>query len=165
LTYSAAANGVEDLKMRDSRNLNLAIEFTQKKRDVLARQWQALRQDAEFAQEQLKLLENYATETQSRWELRSRYATPQMVLQQNYKFLEKLEAAISMQKDVVTDKDLKCDHKRQLWTLAEQRVQVLQRYQKLCLEKHQAKVSKLEQKQTDEFALQWSRIKKTKVTS
>ena len=151
--------------MRDHRNLNLAIEFTQKKRDELARQWQTLRQDAEFAQEQLKLLENYATETQSRWELRSRNTTPQMVLQQNYKFLEKLEAAISMQKDVAADKDLKCVNKRLLWTQAEQRVQVLQRYQKLCLEKHLAKVLKLEQKQTDEFALQWSRIKKTKVTS
>jgi flagellar biosynthesis chaperone FliJ len=88
-----------------------------------------------------------------------------MVLQQNYKFLEKLEAAISMQKDVAADKDLKCDHKKQLWTQAELRVQVLQRYQKLCLEKHQAKVLKLEQKQTDEFALQWSHIKKSKVTS
>lgn len=151
--------------MRDPRNLNLAIEFTQKKRDALARQWQALRQDADFAQEQLKLLDNYAMETQSRWELRSRSATPQMVLQQNYKFLDKLEAAISMQKDVAADKDVKCDQKRQLWTQAEQRVQVLQRYQKLCLAKHQAKVLKLEQKQTDEFALQRSRIQKSKVTS
>ncbi len=151
--------------MRENQNLNLAIEFTQKKRDALARQWQALRQDADFAQEQLNLLANYATETQSRWESRSRFATPQMMLQQNYKFLEKLEAAISMQKDVAADKALKCDSKKQLWTQAEQRVQVLQRYQKICLEKHQAKVLKLEQKQTDEFALQWSRIKKSKVTS
>jgi flagellar FliJ protein len=152
-------------KMRDPRTLNLAIEFTQKKRDLLARQWQELRQEADFAKEQLNLLANYATETQSRWELRSRYATPQMVMQQNYMFLEKLEAAIAMQQDVAADKDLKCANKRQLWTQAEQRVQVLQRYQKLCLEKHQAKVLKLEQKQTDEFALQWSRIKKSKVPS
>jgi flagellar FliJ protein len=151
--------------MRDPRNLNLAIEFTQKKRDLLARQWQELRHEADFAKEQLNLLANYATETQSRWELRSRYATPQMVMQQNYKFLEKLEAAIAMQQDVVADKDLKCANKRQLWTQAEQRVQVLQRYKKLCLDKHQAKVLKLEQKQTDEFALQWSRIKKSKVPS
>ena len=151
--------------MRDPRTLNLAIEFTQKKRDLLARQWQELRQEADFAKEQLNLLANYATETQSRWEMRSRYATPQMVMQQNYKFLEKLEAAIAMQQDVAADKDLKCANKRLLWTQAEQRVQVLQRYQKLCLEKHQAKVLKLEQKQTDEFALQWSRIKKSKVPS
>lgn len=152
-------------KMRDPRNLNLAIEFRQKKRDVLARQWQELRREADFAHEQLNMLENYALETQSRWELRSRNATPQMLLQQNYKFLEKLEAAISMQKDVAADKDLKCADKKQLWSLAEQRVQVLQRYQKLCLEKHHAKVLKLEQKQTDEFALQWFRIKKSKVPS
>jgi flagellar FliJ protein len=151
--------------MRDPRTLNLAIEFTQKKRDLLARQWQELRQEADFAKEQLNLLANYATETQSRWEMRSRYATPQMMMQQNYKFLEKLEAAIAMQQDVAADKDLKCANKRLLWTQAEQRVQVLQRYQKLCLEKHQAKVLKLEQKQTDEFALQWSRIKKSKVPS
>ena len=151
--------------MRDPRTLNLAIEFTQKKRDLLARQWQELRQEADFAKEQLNLLANYATETQSRWEMRSRYATPQMVMQQNYKFLEKLEAAIAMQQDVAADKELKCANKRQLWTQAEQRVQVLQRYQKLCLEKYQAKVLKLEQKQTDEFALQWSRIKKSKVPS
>jgi len=88
-----------------------------------------------------------------------------MVLQQNYKFLEKLEAAISMQKDVAADKELKCANKRQLWTQAEQRVQVLQRYQKLCLEKHQAKLLKLEQKQTDEFALQWRRINQSKVNA
>jgi flagellar FliJ protein len=151
--------------MRDPRNLNLAIEFTQKKRDLLARQWQELQQEADFAKEQLNLLANYAAETQSRWALRSRYATPQMVMQQNYKFLEKLEAAIAMQQDVAADKDLKCANKKKLWTQAEQRVQVLQRYQKICLEKHQAKVLKLEQKQTDEFALQWSRIKKSKVPS
>jgi flagellar FliJ protein len=151
--------------MRDSRNLNLAIEFTQKKRDLLARQWQELRQEADFAQEQFNLLANYAKETQARWSLRSRHATPQMVMQQNYKFLEKLEAAIAMQQDAAAEKDLKCSNMRQLWTLAEQRVQVLQRYQKLCLEKEQAKVLKLEQKQTDEFALQWSRIKKSKVPS
>jgi flagellar biosynthesis chaperone FliJ len=88
-----------------------------------------------------------------------------MMMQQNYKLLEKLEAAIAMQQDVAADKDLKCANKRLLWTQAEQRVQVLQRYQKLGLEKHQAKVLKLEQKQTDEFALQWSRIKKSKVPS
>lgn len=151
--------------MRESRNLHLAIEFAQKKRDALARQWQAYRQDADFAHEQLNLLANYATETQTRWQSRSRYATPQTVLQANYKFTEKLEAAISMQKDVVADKDLHCANKKQLWTQAEQRVQILQRYQKFCHEKHQAKVLKLEQKQTDEFALQWSRIKKSKVIS
>lgn len=151
--------------MRDSRNLNLAIEFTQRKRDALALQWQALRQDADFAQEQLNLLASYATETQSRWALRSRLATPQMIMQQNHKFLEKLESAISMQKDVTADKDLKCANQKLLWNQAEQRVQILQRYQKMCLEKHQAKVLKMEQKQTDEFALQWGRIKKSKVST
>jgi flagellar biosynthesis chaperone FliJ len=148
--------------MRDSRNLNLAIKFTQKKRDALARQWQALRQDADFAQEQLDLLASYAMETQLRWELRSRHTTSQMVMQQNYKFLEKLESAITMQKDVAADKDLNSTHTRLLWTQAEQRVQILQRYQKLCLEKHQAKESKMAQKQTDEFAIQWGFIKKSK---
>lgn len=151
--------------MRDPRNLNLAIEFTQKKRDALARQWQALRQDADLAQEQLKLLASYAMETQLRWELKSRQATSQMVMQQNFKFLEKLESAITMQKDVAADKDLNCTHMRQLWTQAEQRVQILQRYQKICLEKHQATALKMAQKQTDEFAIQWSRIKKSKVSS
>ncbi|WP_194945631.1 flagellar export protein FliJ [Limnohabitans sp. DM1] len=151
--------------MRERRNLNLAIEVTQKKRDALARQWLVLHQDADCAQEQHKLLANYAIETQSRWSLRSSHATPQMVMQQNYRFLEKLEAAITMQKDVVADKDLKCTNKRLLWTQAEQRVQILQRYQRLSIEKHQAKVLKKEQKQTDEFAIQLGRIKKSKVST
>lgn len=151
--------------MRDSRNLSLAIEFTQKKRDALALQWQALRKDADFAQEQLKLLANYADETQTRWELRSRHATPQMVMQQNCRFLQKLESAITMQKDVASDKDERCTHMKQLWAQAEQRVQILQTYQKLCIEKHHAKVVKKEQKQADEFAIQWGRIQSSKVST
>ena len=149
--------------MRDSRNLNLAIQFTQKKRDALAVQWQALRVDADFAQEQLKLLSNYAVETQSRWDVRSRHATPQILMQQNYRFLQKLEAAITMQKDVAADKDARCTNMRQLWNQAEQRFQVLQSYQRLCIEKHQAMVLKKEQKLSDEFAIQWGRIQKSKV--
>jgi flagellar biosynthesis chaperone FliJ len=151
--------------MRDSQNLNLAIKLMQRKRDALARKWQTLRQDADLAQEQFNLLASYAMETQSRWELRSRHATSQMVMQQNYKVLEKLESAISMQKAVTAEKDLKCTHKKQLWTQAEQRVQILQRYQKRCLEKHQAQVLKMQQKQTDEFAIQWGRIKQSKVST
>ena len=149
--------------MSERKTLNLAIEIMKKKRDELARQWQALRQDADLAQEQLNQLTSYALETQTRWDKRSRQATAQMLMQQHFKFFEKLESAISMQMEVVADKDFKCINKKQIWTQAEQRVQILQRYQKRCIEQHQAKVLKVEQKQTDEFAFQWGRHKILKV--
>jgi flagellar FliJ protein len=149
--------------MRNGQTLNLAIEFMQKKRDDMARQWQVLRQDADSAQERLNLLASYAQESQTRWEMRSRNATPQILMQQHFKVIDKLESAIGMQKEVLADKELKCTHKRQLWTEAEQRVQILQRYQNRCFAQHQAKVLKMEQKQTDEFAIQWGHFQKLKV--
>ena len=149
--------------MRNGQTLNLAVEFMQKKRDDMARQWQVLRQDADSAQERLNLLVSYAQESQVRWEMRSRNATPQILMQQHFKVIEKLESAIGMQIEVLADKELKCIQKRQLWTEAEQRVQILQRYQNRCVAQHQAKVLKMEQKQTDEFAIQWGRFQKLKV--
>lgn len=149
--------------MRNGQTLNLAVEFMQKKRDDMARQWQVLRQDADSAQERLNLLVSYAQESQVRWETRSRNATPQILMQQHFKVIEKLESAIGMQKEVLADKKLKCIQKRQLWTEAEQRVQILQRYQNRCVAQHQAKVLKMEQKQTDEFAIQWGHSQKLKV--
>ena len=150
--------------MRNGQTLNLAIEFMQQKRDEMARQWQVLRQDADSAQERLNLLVSYAHESQTRWEMRSRNATPQILMQQHFKVIEKLESAISMQKQVLADKELKCTHKRQIWTEVEQRVQILQRYQNRCVAQHQAKVLKMEQKQSDEFAIQWRHFQKLKVS-
>ena len=71
--------------MRNGQTLNLAVEFMQKKRDDMARQWQVLRQDADSAQERLNLLVSYAQESQVRWEMRSRNATPQILMQQHLK--------------------------------------------------------------------------------
>ena len=150
--------------MRNGKTLNLAIEFMEQKRDEMAHQWQVLRQDADSAQERLNLLVSYAQESQVRWEMRSRNATPQILMQQHFKVIEKLESAISLQKEVLADKELKCTQQRQLWTEAEQRVQILQRYQNRCVAQHQAKVLKMEQKQTDEFAIQWGHFHKLKVS-
>ena len=115
--------------MRNGQTLNLAIEFMQKKRDDMARQWQVLRQEVDSAQERLNLLASYTQESQTRWAMRSRNATPQILMQQHFKVIEKLESAIGMQKEVLADKALKYTHQRQLWTEAEQRIQILQRYQ------------------------------------
>ena len=150
--------------MRNGKTLNLAIEFMEQKRDEMAHQWQVLRQDADSAQERLNLLVSYAQESQTRWEMRSRNATPQILMQQHFIVIEKLESAISMQKEVLADKELKCIQKRQLWTEAEQRVQILQRYKNRCVTQHQTKVLKIEQKQTDEFAIQWGHFQKLKVS-
>ena len=150
--------------MLNGGTLNLAIELQQKKRDELAGQWQLLNQDAIAAKERLNLLEIYAQDSQARWEKRSRNATPQILMEQHFKVIDKLDSAIRMQKEVVFEKELKCTNIRILWTQAEQRVQILQRYEKRCISQQQAKLLKLEQKQTDEFAIQWGHFKKLKVS-
>ena len=150
--------------MLNGGTLNLAIELQQKKRDELAGQWQLLNQDAIAAKERLNLLEIYAQDSQARWEKRSRNATPQILMEQHFKVIDKLDSAIRMQKVVLLEKELKCTNKRLLWNQAEQRVLILQRYQKLCISQKQLKLMRLEQKQTDEFAIQWSHFKKLKVS-
>lgn len=150
--------------MLNGGTLNLAIELQQKKCDELAGQWQLLNQDAIAAKERLNLLETYAQDSQARWEKRSRNATPQILMEQHFKVIDKLDSAIRMQKEVVFEKELKCTNIRILWTQAEQRVQILQRYEKRSISQQQAKLLKLEQKQTDEFAIQWGHFKKLKVS-
>ena len=150
--------------MLNGGTLNLAIELQQKKCDELAGQWQLLNQDAIAAKERLNILETYAQDSQARWEKRSRNATPQILMEQHFKVIDKLDSAIRMQKEVVFEKELKCTNIRILWTQAEQRVQILQRYEKRSISQQQAKLLKLEQKQTDEFAIQWGHFKKLKVS-
>lgn len=138
--------------MSGIKSFLLAIDMATRERDQASQGWMRARDAHLFAQEQMTQLQGYAEETESRWTAAAQTSTTPELMRHHYQFMERLQHAIGLQKEVLENSDRKVDAAKQLVLEAEFRLFGL----KQMVNKKQADVAALqarrEQKQMDEFA-------------
>lgn len=132
--------------------LTVAMELALRQRDDARRLLQDVRSQRHAAQEQLRLLEGYALETQNRWGLRPDAAVAPEVMFHHYKFMDRLHHAAGLQTGVVGAHAERVMGAEKGLLEAEVRLASLHR----LVEKRQREAlraqARMEQKQTDERA-------------
>lgn len=138
---------------KPARNaFTVAVEMALRQRDDARRMLQDLRSQSQAAQEQLRLLEGYAQETQSRWGLRPDAAVAPEVMFHHYKFMDRLHHAAGLQVRVVGEHAERVMAAEKSLFEAEVRLASLNK----LVEKRQRETlraqARMDQKQTDERA-------------
>lgn len=138
------------------RSLGLAIEAASRARDLAARQFSAGQDALRHAEQQQAQIGSYEQETQQRWVERARHATQRSLMEYHHQFVGKLQSAMNLQSAVITEREQTVAQARQTLMAQEQRLMGLQRYRERLLAESERSRSRIEQKQSDEWAsLRW----------
>jgi flagellar FliJ protein len=139
--------------MRKFNSLQLAIDLASVKREQAQADLQKVRATFAHANSQMGQLEQYAVETEQRWARNAQVSTTVELLHHHYRFMERLQQAISLQTNVIAGASRNVQAAEQRMLQAELRLASL----KVVLAKRLAEMDMLrqrqEQKLTDEFAM------------
>ncbi len=134
------------------RTLGVAIDVASRKRDAASQALGQAQQRQIAAQAQLTQLESYANETEARWASQAQVCALPELMRHHYQFMERLNQAIQMQQQILTEQTHWVEVARKGLLDADIRVatlrQVLVNKQKEAERLH----NRREQKQMDEFA-------------
>lgn len=140
--------------MADFRSLTLAIDMAASRRDQALAQLQAMQRNHAFAQAQMQQLQQYAQETDQRWQQsRQRSTTPEL-LQHQYQFMGRLTQAMALQEGALASTAQRVEAARQGVLQAELRLASLKQVLQQRQQAKQRLQQRQEQKQMDEFAAQ-----------
>lgn len=140
--------------MSNANAIRLAIDRASRERDAAGNGLAQVLARHEHARRQMDELRNYAAETQSRWAMPAHEWVSPQVLGSYYQFMERIEQTISLQNDVLAELQRQIDVARQLLIRADVRMGSLKKLREVQRAKEASALSRLEQKQTDEFAAQ-----------
>ena len=134
------------------KSILLAIDVATRQRDEVGKLLAQIQRNWRGAQDQIEQLESYATDTESKWAVSSlERATPE-VMQHYYQFMQRLQQAIGMQRQVVGGLEKEFAAAKKLLLGADIRLASLNQ----LLQKRQSGIQRLQagrdQKQLDEFA-------------
>ena len=142
------------------KSILLAIDVATRQRDEVGKLLAQIQRNWRGAQDQIEQLESYAADTESKWTLSSQVRATPEVMQHYYQFMERLQQAIGLQRQVVSGLEQECAAAKKLLLGADIRLASLNQ----LLEKRQSGIERIqagrEQKQLDEFAaLQHRRLR------
>ena len=142
------------------KSILLAIDVATRQRDEVGKGLAQIRRNWHGAQEQIGQLESYAADTESKWAVSSQVRATPEVMQHYYQFMERLQQAIGLQRQVVSGLEHEFSAAKKLLLGADIRLASLNQ----LLAKRQSAVQRIEagrdQKQMDEFAaLQHRRLR------
>jgi flagellar FliJ protein len=146
--------------MTAARSFLLAIDLATRQRDQAAQGLMKAQSMNLFAQGQMSQLETYSLETELKWTTAAQIGTTPELMRHEYQFMNRLQQAIRLQRDVLEAEDRKVDAAKRLLLAAEFRLASLKQLVKQMQAKHAVLEARREQKQMDEFAsLQFGRAK------
>jgi flagellar FliJ protein len=138
--------------MPEHKSIRLALELATRQRDALAKAHAHALRNLSFAKDQMANLENYASDTDTRWMGTSNTAIAPEILRHHVQFTGRLQEAIGMQTGVIDKLTTQVTAAHQALLQAEFRLsglnQVLQNRQAVV----QLRKKRAEQRETDEFA-------------
>ncbi len=134
------------------KSIVFAIGMTSQKRDTHVQMLNRYKRVLAFANEQMSQLNSYAEETSDKWLVSSKRGTSPELMCHHYQFMARLQDAIILQTDVLSqaESDVQSAHKNYLES--EMRLASLELMKKKLQADMDVKLSRREQKQTDEFA-------------
>jgi flagellar FliJ protein len=138
--------------MSEHKSIRLALELATRQRDELAKAHAQSLRNLAFAKDQMANLENYASDTDTRWMGTSNTEIAPEILRHHVQFTGRLHEAIGMETGVIDKLTTQVSTAHQALLQAEFRLsglnQVLQSRQAVVL----LRKKRIEQQQTDEFA-------------
>jgi flagellar FliJ protein len=134
------------------KSISFAIGVASQKRDAHVQMVNRYKRALAFASEQMSQLQSYVQETSDKWLVSSQRGTSPELMCTHYQFMARLQDAIVLQTDVLSqaERDVQSAHKNYLE--AEMRIASLELMKKKLQSDMDVKLSRREQKQTDEFA-------------
>ena len=138
--------------MSSLKSIVFAIEMTCQKRDAHVQIVNRYKRVLAFANEQMSQLNSYAQETSDKWRVSSQRGTSPELMCHHYQFMARLQDAIILQTDVLdqAERDVQSAHKNYLE--AEMQLASFELMKKKLQLDIDVKLSRMDQKQTDEFA-------------
>jgi flagellar FliJ protein len=146
--------------MSQLKSIQLAIELATVKRDACAKAVAQALRTVDFSRNQMAQLEGYAGDTDARWTGSSSGVLSGELIRHHYSFMDRLQQAITLQRDVLVNTGLQVEHGQRALLQAEFRLaglnHLLKTREAALLVHHKRR----EQRQTDEFAsMQYARHK------
>lgn len=136
------------------RALELAIEQATQQRDGQARLHAQAIRARDHAKAQLSQLENYATDTDSRWIGGNAINMSVELVKHHYQFMDRLQNAVHLQHEVIAKLERQLDAAHQRLLQAEYRLAGFKQVIKSRRAAQQVVQARREQRATDEFAAQ-----------
>lgn len=134
------------------KSVLLAIEHATLNRDALAKAAARVERNLFFARSQMEQLQNYAADTDVRWEGTAARGVSIELMRHQYQFMDRLQQAIAMQSDVLTQSTGQLEQAKAKLLQAEVRLlglnQILKTRQAGLLRTQRQR----QQRHTDEFA-------------
>lgn len=138
--------------MSTKSSLELALTVAKRERDRARQDLAQAQLVLDVAQQQLRQLDTYAQETQSRWITQSAGQAAPQVLRHYHQFMEKLQQALALQRQVLQDRQQAVYAKQAAFTRSEftlaSREMLIDQIHHL----EQRRSAQREQKQLDELA-------------
>lgn len=132
--------------------LSVAVELASRKRDDARKVLQDTLAAEQAARAQLKQLEDYAHETESRWGMKAGTAMQPEVMYHHYQFMNRLGHAASVQNGVVGDQSARAQAAQRALLDAELRLASLRKVVEKRRDDLALQQQRRDQKQTDERA-------------
>ncbi len=138
--------------MSSLKSIVFAIGMTCQKRDAQVQIVNRYKRVLAFANEQMSQLNSYAQETSDKWRVSSQRGTSPELMCHHYQFMARLQDAIILQTDVLdqAERDVQSAHENYLE--AEMQLASFELMKKKLQLDIDVKLSRRDQKQTDEFA-------------
>lgn len=148
--------------MSSINSLELAVSVAQRLRDQARQDLNQAQQALMFEQGQFVQLQGYSDETEARWITQSRTVASPELMRHYYQFMDKLQQAVQMQRDIVQDAERRVGLRQEALLQAEFTVSARESLLQQARVDQRVRAERHEQKQQDDMAaVQHQRHKRT----
>ena len=137
----------------DLKSLRTVIDTATNQRDNAGAALAFARQQLAQGQAQLKQLADYVDEGQGKWTQRAAQGVTVVLMQHQRQFMDKIQAAIDFQHNVLTQRQAQVDRALQALQAAEIALAKVKKVEQITLAEKALKANKAEQKLNDEMAM------------
>lgn len=137
----------------DLKSLRTVIDTATTRRDNAGAALAFARQQLAQGQAQLKQLADYVDEGQGKWTQRAAQGVTVVLMQHQRQFMDKIQAAIDFQHNVLTQRQAQVDRALQALQEAEIALAKVKKVEQITLAEKALKANKAEQKLNDEMAM------------
>lgn len=141
--------------------IDTVVEIAAQKRDEAMRALGRVQNELEQARQQMTQLQDYAVESQTRWNHRATEGVSAALMQHQRQFMARLDHAVAFQRDVIVGIERSLEQLRVEVTAAERELASLNKYVERRVRAWQQEQQRHEQKATDETAANTHRRQQT----
>ncbi len=141
--------------------IDTVVEIAAQKRDDALRALGRVQHELEQARQQMTQLQDYAVESQTRWNHRATQGVSAALMQHQRQFMARLDHAVAFQRDVIVGIEQSLEQLRVEVHAAERELASLNKYVERRVRAWQQEQQRQEQKATDETAANTHRRQQT----